>query len=96
MSVITRAAHAWSRPRTFALLTLGGLVLGAVLGLVARATGQDWLAGTLDTIGTLFTSLLQLTVVPLVFAAASARTASSRSAPERSASSSGSRASSTR
>ncbi|MET0188071.1 MAG: dicarboxylate/amino acid:cation symporter [Pseudonocardia sediminis] len=69
MSVITRAARAWSRPRTFALLTLAGLVLGAVLGLVARTTGADWLASTLDTIGTLFTGLLQLTVVPLVFAA---------------------------
>ncbi|MBW0101268.1 dicarboxylate/amino acid:cation symporter [Pseudonocardia sp. KRD291] len=69
MSVITRAARAWSRPRTFALLTLGGLVLGAVLGLVARTTGAEWLASTLDTIGTLFTGLLQLTVIPLVFAA---------------------------
>ncbi|MDN5917534.1 MAG: dicarboxylate/amino acid:cation symporter [Pseudonocardia sp.] len=69
MSLITRAAHAWSRPRTFALLTLAGLVLGAVLGLVARTTGAQWLASTLDAIGTLFTGLLQLTVVPLVFAA---------------------------
>lgn len=69
MSLISRAAHAWSRPRTFALLTLAGLVLGAVLGLVARTTGADWLASLLDTIGSLFTGLLQLTVVPLVFAA---------------------------
>ena len=69
MSLIFRAARAWSRPRTFALLTLAGLVLGAVLGLVARTTGSGRLAALLDTIGTVFTGLLQLTVVPLVFAA---------------------------
>ena len=51
------------------MLTLAGLVLGALLGLIARLTGQPWLASTLDTTGTLFTTLLELTVVPLVFAA---------------------------
>ncbi|WP_433802400.1 dicarboxylate/amino acid:cation symporter [Actinomycetospora sp. CA-084318] len=53
----------------FALLTLAGLVLGALLGIVARVSGADWLASTLDTIGTLFTNLLQFTVAPLVFLA---------------------------
>ena len=69
MSLVVRAARAWRRPRVFAVLTLAGLVLGALLGVVARLTGQDWLVSTLDTIGSLFTGLLQLTVVPLVFLA---------------------------
>lgn len=69
MSLVIRAARAWGRPRPFALLTVGGLVLGAVLGLLARGTGADGLTSALDTIGTLFTGLLQLTVVPLVFLA---------------------------
>ncbi|ANY09648.1 sodium:proton antiporter [Pseudonocardia sp. HH130630-07] len=53
----------------FAVLTLAGLVLGALLGLLARIGGVDWLATTLDTIGGLFTGLLQFTVAPLVFLA---------------------------
>ncbi|MEJ8277553.1 dicarboxylate/amino acid:cation symporter [Pseudonocardia spirodelae] len=69
MSFVVRAARAWRRPRVFALLTVAGLVLGALLGLTARVTGQEWLATTLDTVGTLFTGLLQFTVVPLVFLA---------------------------
>ncbi|MBC3192710.1 dicarboxylate/amino acid:cation symporter [Pseudonocardia sp. C8] len=69
MSLAVRAARAWRRPRVFAVLTLAGLVLGALLGLTARVTGAGWLASTLDTIGSLFTGLLQFTVVPLVFLA---------------------------
>ncbi|ALE73105.1 MULTISPECIES: dicarboxylate/amino acid:cation symporter [unclassified Pseudonocardia] len=69
MSLVVRAARAWRRPRVFAVLTLAGLVLGALLGLTARLTGADWLASTLDTVGSLFTGLLQFTVVPLVFLA---------------------------
>lgn len=69
MSLFVRAARAWRTPRVFAVLTLTGLVLGGLLGLTARITGSDGLATTLDTIGSLFTGLLQFTVVPLVFLA---------------------------
>ncbi|MCU1627982.1 MAG: sodium:proton antiporter [Pseudonocardia sp.] len=64
-----RLARAWSRPRVFGALTLAGLVLGALLGLLARTSGQQWLASTLETVGSVFTTLLQFTVVPLVFTA---------------------------
>ncbi|MFC5061093.1 dicarboxylate/amino acid:cation symporter [Actinomycetospora atypica] len=69
MSLVVRTARAWQKPRVFAVLTLSGLLLGALLGLTARLTGSDWLATTLDTIGTLFTGALQFTVAPLVFLA---------------------------
>ena len=69
MSVVVRAARAWRKPRVFAVLTIAGLVLGALLGLTARVTGTEWLATTLDTIGSTFASLLQFTVIPLVFLA---------------------------
>ena len=69
MSLVVRAARAWQKPRVFAVLTISGLLLGALLGLTARLTGSDWLATTLDTIGTLFTGALQFTVAPLVFLA---------------------------
>ncbi|MER5670814.1 dicarboxylate/amino acid:cation symporter [Pseudonocardia alni] len=69
MSLVVRAARAWQRPRVFALLTVAGLVLGALLGLTARVTGSTGLASTLDTVGGLFTGLLQFTVAPLVFLA---------------------------
>ena len=69
MSLVVRAARAWRKPRVFALLTLAGLVLGVLLGLTARITGAGWLATALDTLGSLFTGLLQFTVVPLVFLA---------------------------
>lgn len=69
MSFVVRAARAWQRPRVFALLTVAGLVLGALLGLTARVTGSEGLASTLDTVGGLFTGLLQFTVAPLVFLA---------------------------
>ncbi|WP_224390275.1 dicarboxylate/amino acid:cation symporter [Pseudonocardia sp. ICBG1293] len=69
MSLVVRAARAWQRPRVFALLTVTGLVLGALLGLTARVTGSAGLASTLDTVGSLFTGLLQFTVAPLVFLA---------------------------
>ncbi|OLR90471.1 dicarboxylate/amino acid:cation symporter [Actinokineospora bangkokensis] len=55
--------------RAFGLATLAGLVLGAVLGFTAKATGAEWLTTTLSTIGDVFTSLLQFTVIPLVFTA---------------------------
>lgn len=53
----------------FGLAVLVGLVLGAVLGVIAKATEAEWLVTTLDTIGSVFTSLLQFTVIPLVFTA---------------------------
>ena len=69
MPLVVRAARAWQKPRVFAVLTITGLLLGALLGLTARLTGSDWLATTLDTIGSLFTGALQFTVAPLVFLA---------------------------
>ncbi|EWC62098.1 sodium:dicarboxylate symporter [Actinokineospora spheciospongiae] len=51
----------------FGLAVLAGLVLGAVLGFVAKQTDTAWLTTALKTIGDVFTSLLQFTVIPLVF-----------------------------
>ena len=54
---------------------LAGLVLGVVLGLVARDLGPvadgspNWLTSTLQTIGSSFVSLLRTLVVPLVITA---------------------------
>lgn len=59
----------------FGVQVLTGLVLGVVLGLVARSMGAaadgdpNWLTATLDTIGSAFVSLLRTAVVPLVFTA---------------------------
>ncbi|AHH98406.1 dicarboxylate/amino acid:cation symporter [Kutzneria albida] len=59
----------YTRPRVFASAVLGSLVLGALLGVLARTTGASWLTTLLDRIGTVFTTLLQIAVVPLVFTA---------------------------
>lgn len=59
----------YSRPKVFGLFVVGALVAGALLGVLARQAGLSWLATTLDTIGTIFTNLLQATVLPLVFTA---------------------------
>ncbi|GAA1908646.1 dicarboxylate/amino acid:cation symporter [Nocardioides lentus] len=48
---------------------LGALVLGGVLGYVARSTDATWLTTTLDTVGGTFVQLLRTIVVPLVFLA---------------------------
>jgi Na+/H+-dicarboxylate symporter len=60
----------------FGVQVLIGLVLGVVLGLVARTMGTvgpdgdpNWLTATLDTIGGSFVDLLRVTVPPLVFLA---------------------------
>lgn len=59
----------------FSLQVLAGLVVGVVLGLVARAIGPvgdgspNWLTSTLDTIGDSFVALLRTLVVPLVITA---------------------------
>lgn len=66
---------------SFGVQVLIGLVLGVVLGLVARAMGADgvdaatgevdpnWLTETLTTIGSIFVTLLRTIVPPLVFLA---------------------------
>ncbi|GAA3539839.1 dicarboxylate/amino acid:cation symporter [Amycolatopsis ultiminotia] len=59
----------YTRPRVFAAAVLGSLVVGAGLGVLARTSGADWLTEVLDQIGTIFTTLLQIAVIPLVFAA---------------------------
>lgn len=46
---------------------LGGLVLGALLGWLARGQDISWLGTTLSKIGDIFVQLLKLAVAPLVF-----------------------------
>ena len=59
----------YTKPRVFAAAVLGSLVVGAGLGVLARTTEASWLTDTLDHIGTIFTTLLQIAVIPLVFTA---------------------------
>ena len=59
---------------SFGVQVLIGLVLGVVLGLVARNLGgteenPNWLTETLDTVGSVFVTLLKTVVPPLVFLA---------------------------
>ncbi|WP_018682395.1 dicarboxylate/amino acid:cation symporter [Actinokineospora enzanensis] len=70
-AVATDPPQAAPRKRNvyFGLAVLAGLLLGAVLGFVAKQTDTSWLTTTLKTIGNIFTSLLQFTVIPLVFTA---------------------------
>ncbi|MFI5758286.1 dicarboxylate/amino acid:cation symporter [Streptomyces sp. NPDC051569] len=46
---------------------VAGLVLGALLGWLARSQDIDWLYTTLDKVGSIFVQLLKLAVAPLVF-----------------------------
>lgn len=46
---------------------LAGLVLGVVLGWVAKSGDVSWLTTALGTVGDLFVQLLKLAVAPLVF-----------------------------
>ncbi|MEV3859454.1 dicarboxylate/amino acid:cation symporter [Streptomyces sp. NPDC050095] len=46
---------------------LGGLVLGVLLGWIARNYDVAWLGTTLDKVGSIFIQLLKLAVAPLVF-----------------------------
>lgn len=48
---------------------IAGLVLGIVLGFVARAGSVEWLTVTLSTIGSIYVQLLKVLVVPLVLTA---------------------------
>ena len=59
----------YTKPRVFAAAVLGSLVIGALLGVVARQTEAGWLTDLLDQIGSIFTTLLQIAVIPLVFTA---------------------------
>ncbi|GAA2781410.1 dicarboxylate/amino acid:cation symporter [Saccharopolyspora taberi] len=56
-------------PKVFAIAVVASLVLGALLGWIAKTTDAKWLVTTLDTIGSIFTSLLTFTVLPLIFTA---------------------------
>jgi Na+/H+-dicarboxylate symporter len=56
-------------PKLFAVAVLASLVLGALLGWIAKQTDAQWLITTLDTIGSTFTKLLSFTVLPLIFTA---------------------------
>ena len=54
----------------FGAQILIALVLGVVLGVVARGMGEgSWLTGTLDVVGSTFVDLLRVAVPPLVFTA---------------------------
>lgn len=61
--------------RSFGFQVLVGMVAGLALGVVARQIGAgpdgdlNWLATTLQTVGSIFVSLLKAIVPPLVFAA---------------------------
>ncbi|ONI85902.1 sodium:proton antiporter [Actinosynnema sp. ALI-1.44] len=65
MSVV----RTYTKPKVFGLITLGALVIGALLGFLAKDSGIKWLSEALTTIATIFTNLLQFTVIPLVFTA---------------------------
>ncbi|MFD9970036.1 dicarboxylate/amino acid:cation symporter [Streptomyces sp. NPDC059013] len=55
-----------------------GLVLGVVLGCMARYAELDWLVATLGKIGSLFVQLLKLVVPPFLFTAIVASTVALR------------------
>ncbi|MFC9257626.1 dicarboxylate/amino acid:cation symporter [Amycolatopsis thailandensis] len=59
----------YTRPKVFAVAVLGSLVVGALLGVLARSTEASWLTELLAQIGSIFTTLLQIAVIPLVFTA---------------------------
>ena len=56
-------------PRVFAVAVVASLVLGALLGWIAKRTDAQWLITALDTVGSTFTKLLTFTVLPLIFTA---------------------------
>ena len=76
MSAVTSASPSGNAEKSksrkkipFWVQILAGLVLGVVLGFIARNYHVDWLTETLTRIGTIFVQLLKLAVPPLVFTA---------------------------
>lgn len=73
----TPARSSGSKPfyRNFGFQVLIAMVIGLLLGLVARNIGPDaagspnWLSVTLQTIGSIFVQLLRALVPPLIFTA---------------------------
>lgn len=61
--------RAYRTPRYFGIAVVSALIAGALLGYLAKRTNAGWLADTLQTIGDIFTNLLQVVVIPLVFTA---------------------------
>jgi Na+/H+-dicarboxylate symporter len=61
--------RSYTKPRVFAVAVISSLVAGALLGILARTTDTAWLTQVLSKIGTVFTTLLQIAVIPLVFTA---------------------------
>jgi Na+/H+-dicarboxylate symporter len=61
--------RSYTRPAVFGTTVIVSLVLGALLGIIAKRTGANVLIAILGMAGNLFTNLLQLTVLPLVFTA---------------------------
>lgn len=59
----------YTKPKVFGLVVVASLIIGALLGILAKQTEQSWLVTTLDTIGTIFSRMLQVAVLPLVFTA---------------------------
>ena len=57
------------RRTPFWVQIVGGLVVGVLLGLVARSSDVTWLTTTLETVGGIFVGLLKAAVPPLVFTA---------------------------
>ncbi len=71
MSSDTKSSDVQRRPRIprvpFWAQILGGLVLGVLLGWLARSGDVSWLGTGLAKIGEIFVQLLKLAVAPLVF-----------------------------
>ncbi|WOC17017.1 dicarboxylate/amino acid:cation symporter [Pseudochrobactrum sp. MP213Fo] len=75
--VLKKTASPQTKPfyRSFGFQVLAAMVIGLILGLIARNMGPDaagnanWLSVTLQTIGTIFVQMLRALVPPLVFTA---------------------------
>ncbi|RVW04914.1 dicarboxylate/amino acid:cation symporter [Rhodococcus spongiicola] len=68
-----RVLPKWAK--SFGPQIVAGLILGVILGLVARSMpdaadgNENWLIGTVATIGSSYVSLLTVAVIPLIFTA---------------------------